>query len=363
MNEKQALQLISLLESIVEITKAQKIVNTFIKAFKTKSILHGDGLYYLHGNFNITGTQSHRLSSSNPNLQNLPSGSTYGKLIKNCFISPPGQVMCGADYASLEDRISALLTKDPAKIKVYTDGYDSHCLRAYAYFKDQMPDIVDTVESINSIKKKYDQLRSDSKMPTFLLTYMGSWKGMMEQGDFTEQEAKAIEKNYHELYGVSDKWVENKIKQACITGFVPLAFGGRLRTPILAQVIFGDRMPYKAHEEARSAGNALGQSYSLLNSRAAIEFMNKVWESKYRYEIKPIAQIHDASYYIGSATVGCIKFINDNLGRAMSWQELPEIMSDDVKLSGELDLFYPSWKKAITLKNNASKCEIIDACK
>ena len=75
----------------------------------------------------------------------------------------------GADYASLEDRIDALLTKDINKIKVYTDGYDGHSLRAFNYFRDQMPDIEDTVESINSIKDKYDHLRSDSKNPTFAL--------------------------------------------------------------------------------------------------------------------------------------------------------------------------------------------------
>lgn len=76
----------------------------------------------------------------------------------------------GADYASLEDRIDALLTKDINKIKVYTDGYDGHSLRAFNYFRDQMPDIKDTVDSINSIKVKYDDLRSDSKAPTFALT-------------------------------------------------------------------------------------------------------------------------------------------------------------------------------------------------
>ncbi len=47
-----------------------------------------------------------------------------------------------ADFASLEDRISALTTKDPNKLKVYTDGFDGHCLRAYYYFGNEMPDIV-----------------------------------------------------------------------------------------------------------------------------------------------------------------------------------------------------------------------------
>ena len=49
--------------------------------------------------------------------------------------------MVGADFSSLEDRINALLTKDPNKLRVYTDGYDSHCLRSYYYFGNEMPDI------------------------------------------------------------------------------------------------------------------------------------------------------------------------------------------------------------------------------
>lgn len=54
----------------------------------------------------------------------------------------------GLDFASLEDRISALTTKDPNKLKVYTDGFDGHCLRAAAYFGDQMPEIT------NKLSKK-----------------------------------------------------------------------------------------------------------------------------------------------------------------------------------------------------------------
>ena len=76
------------------------------------------------------------------NLQNLPStGSKYAKVIKSCFQAGPGWLFCGLDFASLEDRISALSTKDPNKLKVYTDGYDGHSLRAFAYFGENMPDI------------------------------------------------------------------------------------------------------------------------------------------------------------------------------------------------------------------------------
>ena len=268
-------EIINIINAIIEITKADKIINTFIKAFKEKSILHTDGLYYLHGNFNITGTQSHRLSSSNPNLQNLPSGSTYGKLIKKCFVSPNNQIMCGADFNALEARIGALLTRDPNKVKIYTEGYDSHSLAAFNYWPSEFPDIVDTPESVNTIAQKYPKLRSKSKTITFAAQYGGTYITFMNNG-FSKKEAQEIERNYHKMYEIADQWTEDKIKAACNIGYVPLAFGGRLRTPVLSQVIYGDRMPYKASEEARSAGNALMQSYGLLNTRAAIDCLQMV---------------------------------------------------------------------------------------
>ena len=74
-------------------------------------------------------------------MQNLPAGSEHGKLVKSTFSAPKGWLFVGADFASLEDRISALTTKDPNKLRLYTDGFDGHSLRAYAYFGAAMPDI------------------------------------------------------------------------------------------------------------------------------------------------------------------------------------------------------------------------------
>ena len=193
-----------ILDTLICFFEADKILNTFIKAIEKHSICK-NGWHYLHGNFNLGGTVSGRLSSSGPNLQNIPStGSRFAKLIKRCFQAPPGWLFMGADFASLEDRISALTTKDPNKLKVYTDGYDGHCLRAYGYFKDEMPDIKPTVESINSIAKKYKELRQKSKAPTFLLTYGGTYHGLIQNVGLEEDEAKAIEANYQEMYKASD---------------------------------------------------------------------------------------------------------------------------------------------------------------
>ena len=244
-----------------------------------------------------------------------------------------------------------------------TDGYDGHCLRAYYYFRDRMPDIDGTsVESINSIKKKYPELRQLSKAPTFLLTYGGSAIGLMKNCGFSEEEAKSIEANYHELYRESDEWVKERLARACNDGYVELAFGLKLRTPLLKQSILGNRSTlHQAEAEARTAGNALsGQSYGLLNNRAAVAFMKRVWASKWRTSIQPVALIHDAIYLLIDDDIECLEWVNKALIEEMSWQELPEIAHDTVKLGAELDVFYPSWENEITLPNNATLQEIKD---
>lgn len=134
-----------LLGTIREYADIQKILSTFIPAFLNAK--PRDNHHWLHGNFNLGGTVSGRLSSSNPNLQNLPSGSTFGKPVKKCFTAPKGWIFCGADFSSLEDRINALLTRDINKMKVYTDGFDGHSLRAYNYWRDKMPDIEQAQEN------------------------------------------------------------------------------------------------------------------------------------------------------------------------------------------------------------------------
>jgi len=169
MTKQEAIEIAKLLKALIELSAVEKILSTFISAFKEKSIIKDNGYYYLHGSFNLGGTKSMRLSSSDPNLTNLPSGSKYGKLIKTCFVAPNNYIFAGADFDSLEDKVSALTTKDPNKLKVYEDGYCGHCLRAYAYFKEHMPDIENTVDGINSIAKLYKGLRQRSKEPTFLL--------------------------------------------------------------------------------------------------------------------------------------------------------------------------------------------------
>jgi len=90
----------ALIKDILGLNKVNKILSTFIPAFE-KAQLGKDGIYYLFGSFKLGGTKSNRLSSSKPNLTNLPSGSHYGKIIKSCFIGNKDWIFAGADFASL----------------------------------------------------------------------------------------------------------------------------------------------------------------------------------------------------------------------------------------------------------------------
>lgn len=130
------------LSALIDFNAVDKILSSFIPAFKDAA-QGPDGWWYLFGNFVLGGTVSGRLSSNSPNLQNLPANVTMkiseallelfpflkqfmkkgklslGSLVKWCFQAPPGWIFAGLDFASLEDRISALTTKDPMKLKVY----------------------------------------------------------------------------------------------------------------------------------------------------------------------------------------------------------------------------------------------------
>ena len=349
-----------LVQAFLDVAQASKILTTFIPAFENAQELP-DGSYRMYGNFKLGGTISLRLSSSHPNLQNLPSGSNFGKLIKACIVSTNTWVFTGIDYDSLEDRVNTLQTKDPNKLKIYIDGFDGHCFRAYNYWPEQMPDInPNSVNSINSIKKKYKQYRQASKAPSFALQYSGTFMTLMNNCGFDERTAKQIETNYHKMYKVADKWAENHINKAKETGYVPLAFGGRLRTPLLKK--YKNKPTYASEKEGRSAGNALTQSYCIMTLNSLNLLMERIWKSEYCYNITPAIAIHDANYFVAKNDLQIIKWLNDNLVDCMQTNELPELQHDKIKITAAMEVFYKNWCHSIELPKYVSKEEIKAVC-
>jgi len=338
-NHTQDVEILDLLKFITELADVTKINGTFIKAFlKEKD--------FLHGNLKLGGTQSGRLASNSPNLTNLPAHGPMGKLIKSCIVAPDGWLFAGADFSALEERIGAILSKDPQRIKCYTDGMDGHSMRAYKYFSDQMPDIdPNNVDSINSIQTKYPELRRKSKGPTFALQYMGTAHTLHKRTGFPKDQAKQIYDAFHELYKVSDDFNDQNRKFMEKHGYVECAFGLKLQTPIITKCIMGNSItPYEADKEARSANNAVTQSWGMLLNRAMNATNKRIEEAGYGEDILPCNMIHDAGYFIVRDTPEHIKFLNDVLIEEMEWNDDDAIRSTDVPMCAQLEIG-KSWDK------------------
>ena len=338
-NHTQDVEILDLLKFVTELADVTKINGTFIKAFlKEKD--------FLHGNLKLGGTQSGRLASNSPNLTNLPAHGPMGKLIKSCIVAPDGWLFAGADFSALEERIGAILSKDPQRIKCYTDGMDGHSMRAYKYFSDQMPDIdPNDVNSINSIQTKYPELRRKSKGPTFALQYMGTAHTLHKRTGFPKDQAKQIYDAFHELYKISDDFNKQNRKFMEKHGYVECAFGLKLRTPIITKCIMGNSItPYEADKEARSANNAVTQSWGMLLNRAMNATNKRIEEAGYGEDILPCNMIHDAGYFIVRDTPEHIKFLNDVLIEEMEWNDDDAIRSTDVPMCAQLEIG-KSWDK------------------
>ena len=227
---------------------------------------------------------------------------------------------------------------------------------------DEITSIKETTPSqhnvvrVNSISKLYKNLRQDSKVPTFALTYDGTYVTLMKNVGLSEEVAKSIEANYHELYKVSDEWSRQRIEEASRLGYIVIAFGLRLRTPLLKQVILGtSKTPHEAASEGRTAGNALGQSWCMLNNRAASEFMGKVRKSPQRLNVKPCAHIHDAQYYLIKDDMQTLLYVNKHLSKAVQWQDDPLIQNEHIDMSGKLEIFHPNWNHGFDIPNDADE--------
>lgn len=348
--------IIHLLDALKDYTDVSKILNTFIKAFELYAFDRGDGTVWLNGDQILCGTVSGRLGSRNPNLANLPSNSKYGKLVKSCFQAPDGWVFVGADFSALEDRIVAILSDDPMKKKPFTEGIDGHCLNAFGYFKDQMEGITD--DNLNDIKELYPELRQESKAPTFALNYNGTYITLMNNCGFTETKARAIEAGHKTLYHVLHSWSADNKTTMVKQGYIECAFGLKVRTPLLAKSMLGDKSML-LEAEFRGANNAKTQSWGLLTTRAGTEFKERLDVSDERFNVVNTNFIHDALYGLVRKNINSIKWVNKHLIECMQWQDHPTIKSDEIKLTAELDIGN-GWDKMYTLKNNASDSDIQD---
>lgn len=193
------------------------------------------------------------------------------------------------------------------------------------------------------------------------MQYGSSAQGLTRNFGFPLEVAQSLYEKYHELYSVSDDWTASKLKEASKRGYAELAFGLRIRTPVLSQTIYGSKYaPTEAHNESKSVGNALIQSYGLLTTTAMNKFMNRVWNSKFKQDVLPVGQIHDSILLVIKNTLECLHWVNKNLIDCMVNIDLPELQHPTVKLEANLEIYFPDWANPNTLPNNATISEIVE---
>lgn len=350
---------IELLKALISISETAIVQNTFISAFKELSLADKDGNYSLHGNLRLGGTQSCRLSSSEPNLQNLPSGSEYGEAIKNCFVAPENYIIAYADFSALESRIGAILSGDINSTRQYTEDIDGHSMNTAAMMREELEErgiFIDmsSAESINRIKTEAKDLRNGSKKYTFGLQY-GCGPGKIQQMlKGSRERAEGIYNAFHKLYSGLAEFSKTNELFAKKHGYIQLAFGLQLKTPRI-----NSRDNGVASAEARSGSNAASQSYGMLMNRTFIELLDRLEKSEFKYDIKIVNTIHDSLMLLVKKDINAIHWVNENLVECMNWKDDPELLKSPVTLEAEVD-FGSSWYDLTTVKNNVSKEEIAE---
>lgn len=219
-------------------------------------------------------------------------------------------------------------------------------------------------EQLKKFKSVYKDLRQLSKRVTFALQYGGQENTLEKNCGFSHQDAAEIVANYKKLYAVSEAEKLAHVRLAEKVGFVTGAFGLKVRTPLLKQTITNLKVtPKEAEAERRTATNARFQSYGLLNTRAGIEFNNEVRNSPFKFDIRPVAHIHDAQYFLVRDNEETILWANEHLVKAVEWQEDPAIYHPQVKLGGEFSIFWPNWSSELSLPNKLNKIELTNLSK
>ena len=200
---------------ILEHRGLKKLIGTYIDALP-KLINPRTG--HIHTSFNQTVTATGRLSSSDPNLQNIPIRGEDGKEIRKAFVPEPGCLFFSADYSQIELRVMAHLSQDPQMIEVFREGKDLHAATAANIYKKPIEDVT------------RDE-RTKSKRANFGIIYGITVFGLAERLDIPREEAKMLIDGYFQTFPQVHDYMEKSKEVARQKGYVTTLFGRRRYLP------------------------------------------------------------------------------------------------------------------------------------
>jgi len=253
---------------ILDYRKMEKLYNTYVVGIEEK--LDKDG--YLHGSFNITGTESGRLSSSDPNLQNIPK---KDKRIKKMFKAEEGNVMVEGDLSMAEIRFWAEFSRDPQLLQDLYDGLDMHREVAARVFKIAPDQVTD------------DQ-RTFAKRTAFGLLYGMSNDKFAKQNKCSLDDAEKGRLAFFGRYPIAKQWLYHISKEARMNGYVTNLFGRRRHLPGINSQ--DEMVKYEA--EAASRNSPIQGTASDYACNAANRIVTKFKELGLKGKLRIL--VHDA---------------------------------------------------------------------
>ncbi|HBC0467187.1 TPA: DNA polymerase I [Legionella pneumophila] len=257
---------------ILEYRSLSKLVSTYIDALPKRI---NPKTHRVHTSYNQAVAATGRLSSSDPNLQNIPIRSEEGRLIRTAFIAPAGSVIMAADYSQIELRIMAHLSQDDNLLHAFANGWDIHAATASEIFQT----------NLDSVTKEQ---RRRAKAVNFGLIYGMSAFGLAKQIGVERQDAQHYIDTYFRRYPKVLEYMDSTRKQAHQLGYVETLFGRRLYLP---EINSRNLMRQKAAERTAINGPMQGTAADIIK-KTMIAISS--WEhSQKNPSAKMIMQVHD----------------------------------------------------------------------
>ena len=225
----------------------------------------------VHTSYSLTGAQTGRLSSTDPNLQNIPIRTEVGRQIRDAFVAEPGNVILAADYSQIELRLAAHIADVPALREAFARGDDIHSMTAVELFGEMNRDT-----------------RARAKTINFAILYGISRWGLAGRLDVTPDEAQAMIDRYFERFPGINRYIAETLQSAKETGYTTTLFGRRTHFPRIKSKNQNER----AGSE-RAAINAPIQGTSADIIKRAMARMPPALAEAGLPDVRMLMQVHD----------------------------------------------------------------------
>jgi DNA polymerase-1 len=260
-----------IIELILKYRQLSKLKSTYVDALPA---LINHKTRRVHTNFNQTGTATGRLSSSDPNLQNIPIRGEIGNKIRRTIIAPSGEYLLSADYSQIDLRVLAHLSQDPGLIAAFAHDEDIHATTASKIFGIPASEVT-------------PEMRRNAKTVNFGVVYGMSDYGLEQATNLSREEASQFIALYFEKYPKVKEYLEATKEQARKLGYVQTVLG---RRRFLPEINSSNRMVREAAE--RMAINAPVQGSSADIIKIAMINLHREMEKR-NLKSKMLLQIHD----------------------------------------------------------------------